>query len=317
MGEGARDELGWVGDAESVSAAPILVDSLGLSRTGLTARGGARTLRAVHALEAVFEARAPKWLRSARAQRLFGIPQTVEVLRALPREGVRFEDVVAALRVRHRIAIDAAGLDHVPTSGPVVVAANHPYPILDYYALAYTVEQRRAPVRVVVDDLSRPMTELHPLLAFVGSDDEERGAFWATQSAFLREGGTIVIFPAGQTNYRDGRGVAVETPWRGGALKLASLAGAKIVPAFVSASTSRGYNALRRVLPRSVVQNLNLREAHARSAQVAVKFGAPLDPAQLTPDALRDAVYATGGVEFTVRRRGRPASAPRRPSSRT
>jgi 1-acyl-sn-glycerol-3-phosphate acyltransferase len=226
---------------------------------------------------------------------MFGVPQTVALLRSLPAD-VCFADVLG-----HHGGITVETSGELPAEGPLVVAANHPYPILDYYGLAFAVEQRRGGrVRVVVDALSKPMRELHPLLAFVGDSDEERDAFWREQSAFLRDGGAVVIFPAGQTNYRDGEGVAVETPWRGGALKLASLADATLVPAFVRAETSFGYNLLRRLLPRGVVQNLNLREAHTRSATVDVTFGAPLDVAALSTDALRDAVYTVGGVGFRL-----------------
>lgn len=252
-----------------------------------------------HPLRSLFQERAPSFLRRPLVERIFGIPQTIEFLDSLPTEAITFRDVIERLGDRVSLRVTDDGAEHIPTEGPLVIAANHPYPNLDYYCLASVVERVRGDgsVRVVVDQLSKAMVQLCPLLAFIGETEAERSAFWQTQSAFLKSGGTIVIFPAGQTNFRGRGGVPVEPPWRGGALKLAKLGGAPVIPAYIQAKTSAPYNALRRLFPRRLVQNFNLREAHTRDVAVRVQFGAPQGDVS-SPEALRDMVYAAGGARF-------------------
>ncbi len=252
-----------------------------------------------HPLRSLFHERAPSFLRNPLVERLFGIAQTIEFLDSLPTEAITFRDVIERLSDRVSLRIEDEGAEHIPSEGPLVVAANHPYPNLDYYCLAHIVERVRGPgsVRVVVDHLSKAMVPLRPLLAFIGETEAERSDFWSTQSEFLKRGGAIVIFPAGQTNFRGAGGVPVEPPWRGGALKLAKLGEAQLVPAYIRAHTSAPYNALRRLFPRRIVQNLNLREAHTRDVAVRIQFGPPRGE-MASPDALRDAVYAAGEARF-------------------
>ncbi|MEZ4316029.1 MAG: hypothetical protein R3F61_00925 [Myxococcota bacterium] len=226
-------------------------------------------------------------LHGERAQRFFGIPQTIALLRSLDPE-CSHTAVARGLRLDLR----AEGLEHVPKEGPLVVAANHPFAMIDRTSLGALLERRRqAPVRAVVDGVSTPFVEMHPLFTFLGP------SFWDESRAFLVGGGAMTIFPAGRTVWLD-RGVPVEAPWRPGALKLAAISGATLIPAYVDASPSRTYHRLRRVLPREWVQKLHLREAQRFGRPVTVTFGAPLDVARTTPESLRNAVYGLVGVGF-------------------
>ena len=101
-----------------------------------------------------------------------------------------------------------------------------------------------------------------------------------------------MIFPAGRSVYRDRRGRSVEPAWHRGAIALAERSGSPLVPAHVQARTGRVYNLLRRHVDRQAVKALNLNQVHRRNTRVRVRFGSPLDPRGLTPDRLRDAVYA-------------------------
>ena len=253
-----------------------------------------------HALEATFTTKAPRLLRNAWTKRRFAIPQTIALLRALPKDDVHFSDVVRALATRIQLSITATGEEHIPPDGPLVVVANHPFPLIDFYSLGARVEAQRSnrKVRVVVDASSKPLTELHNLLAFVGSSEDDRANFWIENRTFLDDGGALIIFPAGQTNFRESGNVPRETPWKAGALKLAASSNAVLLPAYVGAHTTGLYNALRRLLPREVVQPLNLREAHTQGALVTIAFGAPLETQGMTPSLLRQAVYDVGAATF-------------------
>ena len=248
-----------------------------------------------HPLESVFAEHLPRWLQRPAVARFFGIPATVGMLRSLgaqPSYGAALRGLGAS--------VAGEGLQHVPTTGPLVVVANHPFSMIDVLSVGTAVEQRRAPgsVRAVVDRASAALVELHPLMCFVGDDAAGREAFWRDALGHLEGGGAVVMFPAGHSVKRDRHGVALETPWRGGALKLVARSGACLVPAHVHAPSRRRYQFLRRRLDRQVVQKLNLREAARFRDSARVRFGAPLRGEGLTPDGLRDRVYQLGGEPF-------------------
>ncbi len=254
----------------------------------------------LHPLDETFTTKAPRFLRNAWVKRRFAIPQTIDLLRSLPKEVLRFSDVVQVLRSRVRLTIKATGEESIPADGPLVIVANHPFPLVDFYSLGATIEAARSNgrVKVVVDDSAKPLSELHQLLAFVGTSEDERACFWSETQEFLEDGGALIIFPAGHTNFREKRNIPREATWKAGALKLAAASNATLLPAYVGAHTSGLYNLLRRVLPREVVQQLNLREAHTQGASVTLRFGMPLETKTMNTELLRQAVYDVSVAQF-------------------
>lgn len=248
-----------------------------------------------HPLHDAFDALAPWWLRHDAGRRWLAIDRQVGLLRAM--EGAchwsqAFAGLPASLAVE--------GLEQVPAEGPLVVVANHPFAVVDVFALGAALERvrPRGGVFAVVDAASDTFVEMHPIVCSVGSDAAGRERFWARSFARLEAGGALVVFPAGHSLVRDRWGTAMETPWRAGALKLAARSGATLLPAHLVARNRRRYHALRRHLPRTTVQKLNLKEAHRFSGTVRVRFGAPLSVDGATPEGLRDAVYALGDERF-------------------
>jgi 1-acyl-sn-glycerol-3-phosphate acyltransferase len=248
----------------------------------------------MHPLDETFRSRAPWWLRHRVGRRAFAVGRTVDMLRAL-KASPRFGDLTLAL------GITVVGRGEIP-QGPVVVVANHPCANVDLWSLGAAVEQQRGgDVRGVVDGASRPMVELRSRYLFVGEAPVEREAFWADSVAFVAGGGALVVFPAGQTNVRGRDGVPIEPPWRGGALKIAARAGARIVPAWIDLVPPPWYDRLRRHLPRMAVQPLNLRLIHGAPGEVSVRFGAPFEPVGVDAAGLRERVYGVGRTAFRPR----------------
>lgn len=256
-----------------------------------------------HALDETFTSKAPRLMHNAWVKRRFAIPQTIRFLQALPKTELGFTDVVRLLASRVRLRIETKGEENIPPEGPLVVVANHPFPLVDFYSLGATLESCRSNgrVKVVVDASSKPLTELHPLLTFVGTTEQERSDFWSETQYFLKSGGALIIFPAGHTNFRESRNIPRETSWKAGALKLTTSSNATLLPAYVGAHTSGLYNLLRRLMPRETVQKLNLREAHTQGASVTIQFGKALETKAMNPNLLRQAVYNLGEARFRTK----------------
>jgi len=249
-----------------------------------------------HPLHELFTEHLPRPLHGDRVARFFGILQVIDMLESLG-SAPSYTQALGQLRA----SVEVQHADQLP-DGPLVVVANHPFSMIDVLATGAAVETVRPAgmVRAVVDRASASLVELHPLMLFVGDDDAGRAAFWDEAHAHLESGGVVVMFPAGHSVMRARDRVALETPWRAGALKLAARAGAPLVPTHVHAPSRRRYQLLRRHVDRMLVQKLNLREAvHFRQA-ARVRFGRPVAAADSTPETLRATVYALGDEPFRL-----------------
>jgi 1-acyl-sn-glycerol-3-phosphate acyltransferase len=128
----------------------------------------------------------------------------------------------------------AAGEEHVPMTGPLVVACNHisnlDPPLLGAYC------PRR--IRYMAKKELFAIPVLGPLIAAVGAYpvDREGSATAAIKRSVevLREGGCVGIFPEG------GRNVHGDKEARTGVALIASLAKAPVLPAYIHNSARAG-----------------------------------------------------------------------------
>ncbi len=180
------------------------------------------------------------------------------------------------------IAVEASGLDHIPRSGPLVVAANHPHGLLDGLALMVALRRARPDIRVLTNQLLARIPELHDCCLFVdpfdGPNAEARcRAGLRAAHLWLRNGGVVIVFPAGEVAHaRSAGGAHRDSVWKPAMSRLAIAAGARVMPAFIRGSNSRAFyaagrlhSALRTVLlPRELLKK--------RGTTVALRFGSPI-----------------------------------------
>ena len=121
---------------------------------------------------------------------------------------------------------------------PIVMVANHPYGIADGIAVLALAEQLGRPFKVLINDQLLKVPEMRPY-ALPISFEETREALainLATRNEALRllkEGVTIVIFPAGGVATAPrGFGQAEDLPWKMFPAKLIQAAKASVLPIY-------------------------------------------------------------------------------------
>lgn len=127
---------------------------------------------------------------------------------------------------------------------PIVMVANHPYGIADGIAVLALAEQLGRPFKVLINDQLLKVPEMRPYSLPI-SFEETREALAiniATRNEALRllkEGVTIVVFPAGGVaTAPKGFGQAEDLPWKMFPAKLIQSAKASVIPIYFEGQNS-------------------------------------------------------------------------------
>ncbi len=158
--------------------------------------------------------------------------------------GADFWDV---MRERYGLSLNVVGgsLANIPSEGPLIAIANHPYGILDGLMLGHILSETRGDFRILAHKVFRKAEEIDRVILPV-SFDETREAVTqniATRHAALRymaDGGAIGIFPGGTvstsaTPFAD----PMDPGWRTFTSKLISKSEASVVPIYFDGANSR------------------------------------------------------------------------------
>ncbi len=169
--------------------------------------------------------------------------------------------------VEHLYGLRVSGVEHVPTEGGLVLAANHTSN-LDPWPLGCALPKRQLHF-MAKSELWQP--GLRTVLAALGSFPVRRGEgdveAFETAVRIVRGGGVMAMFPEGTRRSKGLRKKHQPRPHRG-TVRIALAAGAPLVPAAI-----RGMDRLSRLGP------------------LRVRFGAPVELADL---AGRDSFEAAG-----------------------
>jgi len=186
------------------------------------------------------------------------------------------ESALRALQIE--VDVSANDLRNIPPTGPAIIAANHPRGALDGLVLGAVVARLRPDTRVLANYWLHRIPELRPLCFFV---DPFGGPFAEARSRaglraahlWLRQGGTLIMFPAGEVSFRrDASGHLVERPWHETLGRMAVRTGATVVPASIGGSNSRLFYAAGRVHPHFRTALLARELMTARRSRVQVRF---------------------------------------------
>ena len=195
-------------------------------------------------------------------------------------DGFRLENLLNEMRVR--LTADAADEERIPSTGPVVVVANHPYGILDGAMLTVLLTRVRPDVKVLTNFLLGDVPELAQHCIFVDPFQTDRSVESNRRAmkqalSWLREGGMLAVFPAGEvSHWQTPMAQIVDPEWSGSVVRLIRRSGAAALPVFFCGHNSVGFQLLGMVHPKLRTAFLLQEFLKHEGKTIEVRVGSPI-----------------------------------------
>jgi putative hemolysin len=188
--------------------------------------------------------------------------------------------------------IEESDRNRIPASGPALVVANHPFGMLEGLILVDMLEKVRADFRIVANGILATTPALHEKVFFVNPFDNasatENGRSLRLSLDWLRRGGMLVMFPAGEVSHLNWGETPVADPkWNSASARLARKVGCPTVPFFFEGANSLPFQMLGALHPRLRTLNLARELVKKRSHTIKLRVGTSIPAAVLKsyPDA--------------------------------
>ncbi|WP_170393928.1 lysophospholipid acyltransferase family protein [Ruegeria arenilitoris] len=245
------------------------------------------------------------------------------------KEVAKGRDFWSVMVGRYGLSLDIVdgSLTNIPTTGPLILIANHPYGILDGLMMGHILSQTRGDFRILANHVFRKAEDLNKIVLPISFDEtkEAMRQNLETRKAalkYLDEGGAIGIFPGGTVS----TGLKpfshpMDPGWRGFTARMVAKSNATVVPVFFDGHTSRLFQ-IASHLHNTLRMGLLIKEFKKRvDTPVKVVIGEPIGRDVLDPlatdtrkmmDFLRKATYELSptplksydyGYEFEERHR--------------
>ena len=209
---------------------------------------------------------------------------------------------------RYGLGLEILGgeLNNIPTDGPLIVIANHPYGILDGLMMGHILSVVRGDFRILANSVFRKADDLNKVILPISFDETREAMAQNLETRrealrYLSEGGAIGIFPGGTVSTAAKPFSRPMDPgWRAFTARMVAKSGATVVPIYFDGHTSRLFQ-LASHLHTTLRLGLLIKEFRKRvDTPVRVVIGKPIDPAEIEArakdtrqlmDFLRKATY--------------------------
>ena len=177
------------------------------------------------------------------------------------------------------VHVDLPDLQRIPKTGPAVVVSNHPYGMLDGAVLGALLARVRPDIKVMTNFLLEGVPELEHCCIFVdplrSSKSQERNRRALKDSMeWLRAGGMLAVFPAGEvSHWQLPQASVVDPPWNGIAVRLIRKTGAVALPVYFCGQNSVGFQLMGMLHPRLRLAFLLQEFLQQQGREVALRIG--------------------------------------------
>lgn len=193
-------------------------------------------------------------------------------------EGLDFIDsCLEELKVVYEVPVN--DYKNIPTSGPVVFIANHPYGGLDGLLLIRLIAGVRPDVKVMANYILKSIKPISdyflPVDPFERKDSAQKSMAGIKSSLkVLSDGGCLAIFPAGEvSSFHANSKKITDKEWNPFIGKLIAKSEAKVVPIYFSGNNSLLFNLLGMIHPRLRTARLPSELLNKKKHTIKIRIG--------------------------------------------
>lgn len=153
------------------------------------------------------------------------------------------KDVLRQLKIRY--SLTDADREHIPSTGPLIVVANHPFGAIEGIILADILLSRRLDAKIMANHLIGCIPEMREILIFVdpfGTDNSLRKNVGPLKEAirWVQRGGALGIFPGGGvSHFRILRNEITDPDWSDTVAGIIRKTNASVIPVYFDGTNSK------------------------------------------------------------------------------
>ncbi len=220
------------------------------------------------------------------------------------------EDVLKNLGTSYSIC--EKDLSNIPAEGGVIFISNHPTGALDGILLIDALAKVRSDVKFMGNFLLNRIVPLSKFFIAVDPFDTKtvRRNYTGVRQAMdhLRQGGALVIFPAGEVaTWQHGFSNVKDKPWSRSIVRFIRRAGVPVVPICIEARNSTLFHLAGKIHPLLRTALLPRELTNKRGLKINISIGSSLSPRRLA-ELKELSVYGNylrANVEYLCRKRPR------------
>jgi len=176
-------------------------------------------------------------------------------------------------------AVTDADLKNIPTSGPLVVVANHPFGGIEGIILLHLLRRVRPDVKVMANYMLGRMPEMGAYSIYVdpfGREESARRNLAGIKEAirWVRDGHLLAVFPSGEVSHIDLQKRAVcDPPWSSTIARIIQKTQSPVLPVFFQGRNGNLFQVMGLIHPRIRTAMLPYELVRKRNSVFQVKVG--------------------------------------------
>lgn len=184
--------------------------------------------------------------------------------------------------------VSSNDLENIPSSGKVIIIANHPLGGLDALCLLKLVSSVRKDVKIVASDLLLGIKQLESILIPINNykKRQKKESILNIYQALKNEE-VLIIFPAGEVSRVSAKGIQDGT-WSKGFLSFAKHSNAPILPIHINAKNSKFFYTLSIINKTFSTLLLSNEMFNKKSKNIDIKIGEIIPNESLKTKSLKD-----------------------------
>lgn len=175
----------------------------------------------------------------------------LRLIRQFERTGVPWGQAFFTKSVRTmgiEVLTPAEQVARIPPTGPLVVVANHPHGLVDGLVMGELIGRVRTDYKILTRSLLTGIPEIEEHMVPVPFPHEDNARALGLEMRaicmeHLKEGGVVILFPAGKVATSKGFfGPVIEPEWNPFTAKMVTRSGASVLPIFFPGQNTRLYH---------------------------------------------------------------------------